>query len=64
MVLTPNDSTATPQAADEASWTFTDAERGVSRMLDRAQAQLEAPDDPRVVRIYRRLVDELEALIP
>ena len=34
----------------------------LSLMLDNAQANLEATDDPDVVRIYRNLVDELERI--
>lgn len=34
----------------------------LSAFLDRAIAQLEAADDPDVIRIYRALVDDLEQI--
>jgi hypothetical protein len=42
---------------------FSPREGRLSKLIDRATAQLEAAQDPEVVAIYRRLVAELEALI-
>jgi hypothetical protein len=64
MILTPLDSTDPGKSdEDEPLDSFNPIERRLSRMLDRAHAQLEASDDPAVTAVYRKLVDELEALI-